>query len=255
MHSASIILEKSLGNLRVEKMRVILLLEADWNGSHKININGRLMPHLEAASSMPHESIGGRRSQAATHLALSKKLIADIFNIRKIPTATMCANATNSYDRAAHPHASLCSQCFSLDIYCLLILFRATQNVKIHSRTAFRVSSSFCASEGHLFQGSAQGDRAAPALWLIILIFLIRHLYYLKAVLRFSSPISNISQLLAALAHAGGTDLHVLNNGSSDVYAVVLKAEQLLDTWRAALRFTGGDLKLSKYYWALQDYQ
>jgi len=89
------VLEKSPGNLRVEKLRAILLLEADYNGLHKINFNGRLMPRLEAMSSILQEIIGGRRSQAATHLALNKKLIADISNIRKVPTVTICADATN----------------------------------------------------------------------------------------------------------------------------------------------------------------
>ena len=55
-------LEKYPGNLRVEKLRAILLLEADFNGLHKINFNGRLMPRLEATSSIPQEIIGGRRS-------------------------------------------------------------------------------------------------------------------------------------------------------------------------------------------------
>ena len=42
----SIMLENSTGNLTVEKLRALLLLEADFNGLHKINFNGRLMPHL-----------------------------------------------------------------------------------------------------------------------------------------------------------------------------------------------------------------
>ena len=48
--------------------------------------------------------------------------------------------------------------------------------------------------------------------------------------------------------HADDTDLYVFNDGSSDVSAVVLKAKQLLDAWHAALKFTDGDLKLSKCY-------
>ena len=55
-------LEKSPGNLIVEKLRALLLLKADFNGLHKINFNGRLMPCLEDTSSIPQEIIGGRRS-------------------------------------------------------------------------------------------------------------------------------------------------------------------------------------------------
>ena len=72
------------------------------------------MTSLEASSSTPQEIIGGRRRQDDTHLALSKKLIANISNARKLPTVTTCADATNCYNRVAHPYASLCSQCFGM---------------------------------------------------------------------------------------------------------------------------------------------
>ena len=46
-------LEKDPGNYTVEKLRALLLLESDFNGLHKLNFNGRLVPSLEASSSMP----------------------------------------------------------------------------------------------------------------------------------------------------------------------------------------------------------
>ena len=66
-------LEKAPGNFLVEKLRVLLLLEAYVNALHKIKFNGRLIPYFEASSAMPQEIIGGRRSKSDTHLALSKK--------------------------------------------------------------------------------------------------------------------------------------------------------------------------------------
>ena len=98
-------LEKSAGDVNVQKLRAILLLEADFNAMHKIIFNNRLILSIEAENAIPMEIIGGRRSQAATHLALDKKLIADIANVRKLPTITICADATNCYDRVAHPFA------------------------------------------------------------------------------------------------------------------------------------------------------
>ena len=116
-------LEKVAGNINVQKLRAILLLEADFNAMHKIIFNNQLMPRIEADNVIPIEVIGGRRSQAVTYLALNKKLIADIANVRKLPTVTICADATNCYDRVAHPFASLCAQYFGLEITCLMILF------------------------------------------------------------------------------------------------------------------------------------
>ena len=48
---------------------------------YKIIFNNRLIPTLEATNVIPREVIGGRRSQATTHLALDKKLIANIVNV------------------------------------------------------------------------------------------------------------------------------------------------------------------------------
>ena len=101
--------EKAPENYTVEKLRALLLLEVDSNGLHKINFNERLIPSLEASSSTPQDIIGVSRSQAATHLALRKTLIADISNTRKLLTVITCVDATNCYDRVAHPYTSLCS--------------------------------------------------------------------------------------------------------------------------------------------------
>ena len=102
-------LEKLAGNVNVQKLWAILLLEEDFNTIYKIIFNSRFIPSIEAANAILMEVIGGRRSQAATHLALDKKLIADIANVRKLLTITICANVMNCYDRVAHPFASLCA--------------------------------------------------------------------------------------------------------------------------------------------------
>ena len=62
LNGVSIMLEKSLGNIQVYKLRAILLLEADFNVINKIIFNTRLMPSLKKFQSIPKELIGGRRS-------------------------------------------------------------------------------------------------------------------------------------------------------------------------------------------------
>ena len=66
----SVILEKVAGNVNVQKLRAILLLEADFNALHKIIFNNRLIPNLDINNAIPMEAIGSRRAQSATHLAL-----------------------------------------------------------------------------------------------------------------------------------------------------------------------------------------
>ena len=158
-------LEKVPGNINAQKLRAILLLEADFNAMHKIIFNNRLIPRIEAENAIPLEVIGGRRSQAATHLALDKKLIADIANVRKLPMVTICADATNCYDRVAHPFASLCAQYFGLELTYLTVLFQAIQSMKMFLRTSHGISTNYYSDTiGQPFQGVVQGSGAAPAL-------------------------------------------------------------------------------------------
>ena len=117
--------------MQVQKLQAILLLEADFNTMHKIMFNNRLMPNIEAMNAIPMEIIGDRRSQAATHLALDKKLISDIANVRKLSMITICADATNCYDRVVHLFASLCTQYFGLNLLYLVVLFQAIQSMKM----------------------------------------------------------------------------------------------------------------------------
>ena len=70
VNGVSMILEKATDNVNVHKLRDIPLLEADFNAMHKIIFSNRLIPELEAADDIPPEAVGGRRSQAATHLPL-----------------------------------------------------------------------------------------------------------------------------------------------------------------------------------------
>ena len=120
----------------------MVLLEAYFNAPHKINFSVRLTPSLEDSYAITQEIIGFRRLQASTHLALSKKLILDISNTKKLPTTTRADDA-NFHDGVAHPRASLCLRCFGMELCYLLALFRMIQNMKMNLRTDFGVSTSF----------------------------------------------------------------------------------------------------------------
>ena len=54
-------LEKAPGNIDINKLRAILLLEADFNAVYKIIFNSRMILRLEKANIIPNEIIGSRR--------------------------------------------------------------------------------------------------------------------------------------------------------------------------------------------------
>ena len=99
----------------------------------------------------------------------------------------------------------------------------------MHLRTAFGVSASFYNSNGQTFQGTVQGNGAAPALWTISSVFLIRHIYQQKLVTSITSSISKFSQFLATLMYVDDTDLYMFNDGFVCALEVVNKAQKLMN--------------------------
>ena len=64
-------------------------------------------------------------------------------------------------------------------------------------------------------------ESAAPVLWLIISIILVRHLCVLNLVIEHCTPISGILFSLAVLVHADESDLNILNLNQKIIFEVV----------------------------------
>ena len=66
-------MKKPSKNIRVDKFRVIILLEDDSNTYYKIIFNSQIMINLEASDTISNQIIYSRRLQAAATLSLNLK--------------------------------------------------------------------------------------------------------------------------------------------------------------------------------------
>ena len=149
-----VMLEKSKDHIDVAKLRAILLLEVDFDALNKIVFNTKLMISLKRTNSIPYEIIGERRGQSSIYIALNKKLVSDIANQSKKLTVVVSVDASNCYDRIAHPIAILTCQHFGLNLEYLLLLFGIIQILKMYLRTSFGLSTQFYTRTKSLpFQG------------------------------------------------------------------------------------------------------
>ena len=97
--------------------------------------------------------------------------------------------------------------------------------MKMFLQTTFRVSEHYYSGDDdRLFQGIVQGSGAAPALWMIISIFLVRYLYSKNLTIQLSILLLGIVIPLAALIFIDDTDLYVFNSGSDTTEELVFKA-------------------------------
>ena len=67
----SVMLEKIKNNIKVDKLRAILLMEADFNFVNKLMFGHRLINHVSAHHRMPEELYGGIHDKSAEEVAIN----------------------------------------------------------------------------------------------------------------------------------------------------------------------------------------
>lgn len=101
---------KEENNFNVDKLRSLILGEADWNMGGRIFVNRRMLRGAETRHLIPSEHYGDRKGMKAIDAVLNKRLALDNIRLAKQPAAILSTDAANCYDRMVHSFISLCSQ-------------------------------------------------------------------------------------------------------------------------------------------------
>ena len=97
----NVMLEKKKGIRRVDKLRAILLYEADFNQNNKM-IGRNMMYTAEDLNLIAKEQYGSRKSLSAIDHSLNKTLTYDLIRQLKKPGALCSNDAKSCYDRIVH---------------------------------------------------------------------------------------------------------------------------------------------------------
>ena len=90
--------------------------------------------------------------------------------------------------------------------------------------TSFGVSNHYYSgTKLLLFQGTIQGNRATPVLWLILSILLICYSYHLQLVLQLTILILLTTFQIAALLYVGNANIIVRNNGTESKEEILIR--------------------------------
>jgi hypothetical protein len=104
-----VMLLKQANNFSIDKLRAILLFEADFNHNNK-RIGRCLMQHAEEHQWIAVEQYGSRKQISAIDHCLNKRLSFDIIRQYKHPAAICVNDMKGCYDRIVHSVASICMQ-------------------------------------------------------------------------------------------------------------------------------------------------
>ena len=248
----SVMLEKMYGCTLVNKLRAILLMEADFNFSNKMIYGVRMLDNVRKHGWMPEE-VYSEKGKTADDGSLAKVLFYDIVRQSRVSAGLSSIDAANCYDSIAHAIASLVFQAFGVPEEAVESMLTALEEMKYFLRTAYGDSSDFAGSSLSVkFQGLCQGNGAAPAGWAVISITIL-HAHKGKGHGgHFVCPISNLSGHLAAILFVDDTDiLHVNLNKDETVHEAHEALQASVHNWGKLLIGTGGAFKPIKCFFHL----
>ena len=251
----TVMLEKIPDNIKVDKLRAILLMEADFNFLNKLHFGHRLVHQCEKYNRFPDELYGSRAGREASTVAVNRRLSLEYMIQTRVGGALVGVDAAQCYDRIVHSLAILLCRKEGLTLPPMLMMFGAIQCMQYYIRTTFGEStSSYGGRQPIPFQGSCQGNGASPAIWLVISMYLV-------LLMRSKGHASNVTTAFTGMVYVfigflfvDDTDLIVIPNKDDSTKDIQQRLQAAVNYWNGILGVSGGALRPEKCYWYMVEF-
>ena len=245
----NVMLEKKKGNFNVEKLRTILLYEADFNQTNKW-LGRQAMWYAERDNLLAWEQYGSRKKKSAIDQLLNKRLTFDLLRQHRKDGAMVSNDAKSCYDRIVHSVAALSLKRIGVPDEAIFCMFSTIQQLSHHIRTAYGDSSS--SFSGKLWavpiQGVGQGNGAGPQIWALVSTVVLSMMQSLGHGVAFRASLSGDKVGFVGYSFVDDTDLCITSEPNEDT---VTKMQACTDDWEGGIRATGGAIVPEKSHWYL----
>jgi len=265
-------LEKDPGEPKINRLRIIQLLEADFNMVLKIVWGRRMVWHAEDSHALDRvPQFGTRPGKSPQDALLLKVLSYDYIRYRREESAVFNNDAKGCYDRIIPCYGMACSRRLGVPLPAIRMMLSALFSMQFWVRNAYGVSPGFYGNPGSrnlrppsgtpndsLFilignlHGVMQGSSSGPAIWLAVHFALFSALS-ITVVHGFlaTCPRHRSTSKRKGEAFVDDTDLWVTQSSlpSPPDHTIPEALEQLARTWHSLLQVSGGALGYDKCFW------
>jgi hypothetical protein len=248
-HATDVMILKKEGVLDLEKLRTLVLYEADFNFFNKC-IGRQMMDNAMDNDCMASEQYAKPKSSAQEQ-CLTRRLVFDLVRYTRSALAMASSDLKSCYDRIVHNAASLAMQKCGISQEIVTTMFETIQQCQHSIRTAYGDSSITYSGKGQYNSppmGAGQGNGAGPQMWAILssTLFLAMHMEGLST--EFCQKMTKKMILLTGFMYVDDMDLIRI---SDDMDSTLLTEDlQLtLSYWNQLVKVTGGALEPNKSGW------
>jgi len=246
------VLEKIPGQPRIEKLRIIMSFEADFNYMLKLVWGRRLVHRAEDEKLLGHSQHGSRPGRQCTDACLEKLFLYKHARLTRTSMITVDNDARSCYDRIIKCLAML--TCISIG----LSLLAATAHNKTHNGMRHRMKTrhglstkSYQSTNEEQNEGTGQGSGGSPAIWLVFMVTLLTAFRQFTPGMKVVSPFDSLLVLIVAIYYVddGMPGVNDSNSVEPKTLAfLVATAESSAQSWERLLFISGGGLELSKCF-------
>jgi hypothetical protein len=124
-----VMLEKIVGCALITKLRLILLMEGDFNAANKIAFGQRMIDNARKHNIVP-EDVYSKKNRLADDGTLAKVILYDIVCQTHRPAGIPAVEADNCHNQIAHPIASLVFQSMGIPITATMSMLSTIQDMR-----------------------------------------------------------------------------------------------------------------------------
>ena len=162
--AVQVMLEKTKGCARIDKLRVIQLLEADLNMALCIIFGRRLIHRAEDRGTIPMSQWGSRPNRSATDAILLKRLSYDGLSLLRHSAIIFNNDCKAAFDRMIPSVGGIALRRLGASYSAVSTLLQTLQKMKYNVRTSLGVSEKSFSNEDDWVLGTLQGSGALPCL-------------------------------------------------------------------------------------------
>ena len=237
----------------LDKLRTIVLFEADFN--HENKRLGREAMYMALSEGKIADEQFSRPGSSAQDNALSKRLVFDYFRLRKRPFGMVACDLKACYDRVVHTAASLALQRVGVSLPQIQCMFGTIQKLVHRIRTTYGLSEGSYGGDFSKYrkppQGMGQGNGAGPTVWSILSSTIFEELHHRGYSSGFCYAISTGLYQLCGFSYVDDCDLLADGENATEVYA---KLKKVLNIWEKLMEVNGAVIAPDKCWWYLVEF-